>query len=902
MLIKETDKTKENLLFLFYKYLFNFKKKRSIFLILIAISASGIIALLPIGLLRSDRLLIRRGANIFANSLRVIDPKYEYLANDVLKMGDNLLGIGYRRIKSSFKKQEVFKINLNFNNLNKIRKIRNNAISEGILVRSENDKVNGYFTYDGINYPIRLRLKGDWTDHLLGEKWSFRIETKKDKAFLGMQEFSLQHPRTRNYINEFIFHQLLKYEKLPYLRYKFIPVSLNGKYLGIYALEEHFGKSLIENSGYREGPIIKLSDQDYRNEFHRIQKLGSAKSYYHASEKNADILTFNQNKTAKNNQKVSHFLLGSKLIEGLLSENIPPSDVFDIKMTARFFAISDLLGASGKNEWYGMRFYLNPVLARLLPIGYDAQAPFLLENVDLAIDKNVLNIFDDPIFLKEYITELDRISKKEYIEQFIEKITPDLNQELTNLQRSYPFARFLQNEIYKNGRYIRARLFPLKPIGVRSLSTKDNYQSLTLDFFNKTKFPIEVMNIVRNGVTYNPESNKYLPGIEKLKRAQGQQIKFKMDNNKFKGDHNIKLSDNDSFGIDNEESSSVTINYKLVGSSFESSIKVRLFPLDDSISKLNPLVIRTPNVDDFDSLFVDRKNKKVYIKDNINISRPLILPVNYELIVSPGVTIALQQDGLILAQGPLKMEGEDIAKITVKAFNGGRGIVVLNSLKQSHLNNVVFEGLKTITDISLNITGGLTFYDSAVEISNAKFIDSLSEDALNLIRSPFSIKNTDFINSSSDAIDVDFSNGRIQSSTFKDVGNDAIDISGAQVYIKNVKISSAFDKGISAGERSKVFIRNVDISNGFIGVASKDLSSVEINQLDVGKVQICLAAYRKKPEYGPGFIKIKSSSLLCNKKYVLESSSSISSPDDYFIPNTVEAYSQLYLKADNNEQ
>ena len=87
-------------------------------------------------------------------------------------------------------------------------------------------------------------MKGDWTDHLLGEKWSFRIETKKKKAFLGMREFSLQHPRTRNYLNEFVLHKLLKYENLPYLRYKFIPVSLNGKYLGIYALEEHFSKNL----------------------------------------------------------------------------------------------------------------------------------------------------------------------------------------------------------------------------------------------------------------------------------------------------------------------------------------------------------------------------------------------------------------------------------------------------------------------------------------------------------------------------------------------------------------------------------------------------------------------------------------------------------------------------------
>ena len=101
-------------------------------------------------------------------------------------------------------------------------------------------------------------------------------------------------------MNESILHKLLKYEKLPYLRYKFIPVSLNGKYLGIYALEEHFGKELIENSGFREGPILKISDQDKREEFKRMYKISKLNgSHFEASKNNSDILTFNFDKISK---------------------------------------------------------------------------------------------------------------------------------------------------------------------------------------------------------------------------------------------------------------------------------------------------------------------------------------------------------------------------------------------------------------------------------------------------------------------------------------------------------------------------------------------------------------------------------------------------------------------------
>ena len=44
------------------------------------------------------------------------------------------------------------------------------------------------------------------------------------------------------------------------LRYEFIQVSLNGRDLGIYALEEHFEKRLIEHGRRREGPIVRFNE------------------------------------------------------------------------------------------------------------------------------------------------------------------------------------------------------------------------------------------------------------------------------------------------------------------------------------------------------------------------------------------------------------------------------------------------------------------------------------------------------------------------------------------------------------------------------------------------------------------------------------------------------------------
>ena len=48
-------------------------------------------------------------------------------------------------------------------------------------------------------------------------------------------------------------------------------------------------------------------------------------------------------------------------------------------MTARYFALTDLLQATSANTWYDMRFYFDPISARLIPIGYDAGTPLYLE-------------------------------------------------------------------------------------------------------------------------------------------------------------------------------------------------------------------------------------------------------------------------------------------------------------------------------------------------------------------------------------------------------------------------------------------------------------------------------------------------------------------------------------------
>ncbi len=864
----------------------NLFKKKYIFSALTVLTIGGI-GLIPLDIaIESESNILLKAQRLITGSLATIDKRWGILSDETFKYGNSFIEIGYRYLKSQFVSEDALSINLNMKNIGKIKSIRDKAIKEGILIRSNNDKVKGTMEYKGSEYPIRLRLKGDWTDHLLGDKWSFRVETRKNKFFKGMNEFSLQHPRTRGYISEYIFHQILKNEKLPYLRYEFIPLYLNGKYLGTYALEEHFGKPLIENSRFREGPILRLSDSDLRNEFQRITKIDKSSSqisgnFIDTSSDNADIATFNLNDLVEKqkNNILSQLSLASRIFDSFLKKELNTSQVFDIKTTAKYYAIADLFQSVA--SWYDERFYFDPVSSRFIPIGYDASVSIRERNRLLALDLNPLNIFDDPLFVKEYIKNLERISRKEYLDNFLNLNNDNINSSISLLNKSYPHVKFISEEIRKNQKYISTRLAPLKPLGFELLESIDNKKNIVkLKIYNKTMLPIQIGKLFFNKAEYYPVNKVVIKGRNKYERVKSKEITFMRN-----------ISEN---LFEPKEISENYILYKLNGSLKNLKQNIQYFPFIESTSINNNLVTRKPNLQNNPRFIINNNNKTISIKSSFSLKEEIILPKDYQLIINPGVKINFENQSYLVVQGALKINGTLEKPVQFKINNGGKGIIVINSSKRSKIENVIFNGLDSPKAKSLNITGGLSFYNSPVKMKNIKFVNVKSEDALNLIKSNFEIENISILGTFSDAIDVDFSDGYINNAIFNKVGNDAIDISGANVSISNIKILSSGDKAISIGEESKLEGKNIEISNSFIGLASKDLSKVRIKKMKINNTKICLAAYQKKSEYGPAFIKLNLFEADCKTKYLLEKGSSISSNENNFIPNTKDVYSKLY--------
>lgn len=149
--------------------------------------------------------------------------KNEKVYFDDLKIIRALLKSNKEVIKDSLSQ---INIQLKEDDYVKLTSFRDKAIEQEVISKKLKKEFEGTLNYRNKTYPIEIRLKGDWTDHLTGYKWSYRIKIKSDDAFMGLKIFSIQAPEVRSFLNEWVIHQFCMKEDLLTTNLAYLPVSL----------------------------------------------------------------------------------------------------------------------------------------------------------------------------------------------------------------------------------------------------------------------------------------------------------------------------------------------------------------------------------------------------------------------------------------------------------------------------------------------------------------------------------------------------------------------------------------------------------------------------------------------------------------------------------------------------
>jgi hypothetical protein len=259
----------------------------------------------------------------------------------------------------------------------------------------------------------------------------------------------------------------------------------------------------------------------------------------------------------------------------------------------------------------------------------------------------------------------------------------------------------------------------------------------------------------------------------------------------------------------------------------------------------------------FPQLIMDHENRCIRIPKGVfSVEKPLIIPANYQLIANGGTYIQLKKSAFILAQGPVSFLGNEEEPITLTADEAGGGLFVSQSKSLSRFEYVLFHHLKPPALPGWQPSGAVTCYESDADFRNCSWMNCEAEDALHVMRGEYALTDCDFYQNSSDALDADFCRLHLTSLHFMQSTNDAIDLSGSMAFLRNIRINQAGDKGISAGEESRVEAWDIHIQHAQTGIASKDLSEVWVDGLFTQHNRLNLALYQKKAEFGPARMQI----------------------------------------------
>ena len=815
---------------------------------------------------------------------------YSKLANIFIK-ATKRFGYEYKTIE----------LNIPFENQLIIENNRKNLVENSILSGSKRRQsdifeiVEGTLVNNNKSYNVTIRLKGDRTTHFREkDKSSYKIEVLGDARLDGMKKFSFIKPRARNYIHEWLFHEFSEKGDLIKLNYEFVYLYINGSNQGLYVLEENFGKELVERNKRRNGPIFTVRSEYSFDIFNSELEVYNKKFWY--KKENIKILDFSK-------KKLKNFLRGEANL----------NQTFDVEKWAWYFAVTDLTYTFHGINPNQVKFFYNPVSGLFEPIPYDGhrfnknynknlktfESRSNFEMASTCLDpnspcRNKLSNDEDTTdqwrfrffyqkngtrineeFFKAYIKSIEIISDKKYLENFFQDKNKEIERINSAIYSDYFFVDntpydkfgpglyyFTKEDIFHRAKVLNDKIKPLK----NKIRVVDNMSEIILENKNLINHYLTMQNL-------------------------------HCENLSSQGNNFINYNPNLSVGFEKKtilKKKEVLKDTKCIYAEF----------IDYKNNKFYKKIIFEPKITykDYNSLkfleYFSNKNNVLTLKNKVTtIEESLFIPEKYLVIINPGEKIFLSNNAFIYSRSPWKVGGKGKkVQIQGKKNSFGGGIFILDAKNKSTFINTDFSYLsgleeKRFFDLNYNIFeiktfyrgsnmndynykkdmskknynfldgrilyGSLNFFNTSVELINCNFSKIDSEDGVNFISSNYLVQNNNFDELSGDAIDVDFGNGQIINTSFENIGNDGVDLSGSKSLLKNLAFKNILDKIISVGENSNVQIENLKGTNSFLGVASKDGSKTNIQEVEFTRVNIPFASYIKKQSYKPAYLNVK---------------------------------------------
>ncbi|MCK5107119.1 MAG: right-handed parallel beta-helix repeat-containing protein [Nanoarchaeota archaeon] len=807
--------------------------------------------------------------------------------NTLLLEMENILPIYYEK---SLINQDLptYNIKLSTNDLNYIDLNSKISLENGYLV-PQNWREATFF-YNNTKYPIKIKIKGDGSNHWESNLKSYKIKIIND-SISRVRTFHLTIFEDRT-ISEMISQIINKELNQLNIKRDIVNLQINGVPQGLYSLQENIDKDMLEKNKLSNCVIIKGRD-DYNSPFNNTGHI----TYFIT-----DISNSKEIKTELDQQKILNSLNefynaynqndSQKLLEYVNKEEIARFEAFHTIIGSPHMISGDNLNlkyctTNGKFEpipiaetiqklklekggfEHNLFYYQNkkiPIFSSLIqdPEIRDLRNQILYETIkNNSIENDIQSLIKESInFVPSY--KKNKISTyvlRKRMHDMEDAIKFNLKLIKENLEYSKVYINVLQESNKINLEIMPDSLSPLI-INNMVLKFKDNMSSsITLKINSSDYDMVQVLNTSINGNQVNLTDLKTIklsPGLDNELYPKKKTYNVEII---FNDVENIKLINVD-FNIKNSISQQqIEINdiYFNIGDNNENYLNLKNYDYD-SFSKTYNSINWFFSEDTEDNY--ENKENIILTSGTYQIKENIIIPQGYNFIIKGGVKIFLSENKSIISYSPTYILGEENLKVTISPLHENKpfgviGVVGNSNNKETIINHLIIKNGNEHFINGIYFSGALSIYHiENVKINNSYFEGGTADDGINIkYANNTHLENLQFYKNSADQIDLDFCNGIIKKSVFIGGANDngdGLDVSGSQIIITNNTFLNFQDKGLSIGEQSTVLINNNHFRNNYNAIAIKDLSIAYLFNNSFLNNKINITAYQKKEIYGMG--------------------------------------------------
>ncbi len=861
----------------------------------------------------------------------------------IIKSTPNFLEYIKENIKYPIsKKLPLVEFDIKFKHFMKIALLRNKTLENDnglISIKGANSWFPAKLKYNNKEYDIRVRLKGDLKDHRDHPyKWSFKVKIK-DGSIFQMRSFSVQHPKTRNYLAEPLILSLARNSGLLAPRSFFVRAKVNGKDIGVMNLEEGFAKELVEHQDRRYSMILKHKEDEIFLFHLSPEHMNTERMRYIADYSQLSFFpTSNKIYEDSTQKKIYQDLVGK--YRSFIDNKLNASDIFDYKAMARFFAFHQVMlynehGISPTST----RMQYNSIIGKMEPIFYDNNYTILKDDIDIKENikkeeeyRMMVKILSDRKIYNEYLNQIqiianDVISGKydNIIDDYIKNNVSHLRREFIIPDiREYNFKSILKNRSKNIANLFSGEEKEYKNVIKKFKEVTENNTNLDPNIYreyaindipkyyshDKKLLIIQAFEVQKDKKDFL-EIRNIMPHETYIKKiVVRNKAGAKEDNKVIEYNYPIRLERSFAYSVPKSifiPFNKPDIDYEIIVYAYPPKLKNKIYK-HVAIKHYALPSNKYSGIPRDDSSFINKNNnfikilgKNIYINEgNYNVNEPIIIPSGYKLTINPGVVLNFSKKSFLISYSPVKINGTKKSPIILQAMGNDSwgGILVVESSSKSYINNTEVKNVSGVAKDLWKTGSSVGFYKSDVDINNLRIINNYAEDALNIISSKFKINNLFIKNTVSDGFDCDFCEGEIRDSQFYNIGKiggDAVDVSGSNVMLDNIMFDRVSDKAISAGEQSNVKVSNVKINNSLVAFASKDLSVLNVKNSKAENINLaCAMSYKKKDDFGGASLSITDSICKSNARDYVSQDGSILKVNNKIIANENLNIDDLY--------